>query len=110
MSARPAESREDRKLSSIWMECGICPRRRARQRGKVPTGCVIIVAITILILTHGAAAVVLNGIHRIRLILMSEKNRMQRMPEVYLEQEQLPEDKTAGRVAANGVAHLEHGR
>ena len=35
---------------------------------------------------------------------------MQRMPEVHPEQEQLPEDKTAGRGLANGAVHLEHGR
>lgn len=66
----------------------------------MPTGYAIIVAITILLLTRGAAAVALKGIHRIRLILMSGKNRMQRMPRVHPEQEQLPEDKTAGRVDA----------
>ncbi len=76
----------------------------------MPTGYAIIAVIKILLLTHGAAAVVLNEVQMIKLILMSGKNRMQRMPEVHPEQEQLPEDKTAGRVVANGAAHLEHGR
>ena len=85
-------------------------RRRVGQREKVPTGYAIIAVITILLLTHGAAAVALNEVQMIKLILMSGKNRMQRMPEVHPEQEQLSEDKTAGRVVANGAAHLEHGR
>ena len=87
MSVRPAESRGDRKLSSIWMECGICPRRRVRQREKVPTGYVIIVAITIQLLTHGAAAAVLNEVRRIRGILTSGKSRTQGMPGMHQVQE-----------------------
>lgn len=63
----------------------------------MPTGYAIIAVITILLLTHGVAAVALNEVQMIKLILMSGKNRMQRMPEVHPEQEQLPEDKTAGR-------------
>lgn len=82
----------------------------SRTKGKVPTGYAIIAVITILLLTHGVAAVALNEVQMIKLILMSGKNRMQRMPEVHPEQEQLPEDKTAGRGVANGAAHLEHGR
>lgn len=110
MSVRPAESRGDRKLSSIWMECGICPRRRVRQREKVPTGYVIIVAITIQLLTHGAAAAVLNEVRRIRGILTSGKSRTQGMPGMHQVQERLPTDKKAGRAIGKEDIHLEHGR
>ena len=47
----------------------------------MPTGYVIIVAITIQLLTHGAAAAVLNEVRRIRGILTSGKSRTQGMPE-----------------------------
>ena len=70
----------------------------------------IIVAITIQLLTHGAAAAVLNEVRRIRGILTSGKSRTQGMPGMHQVQERLPTDKKAGRAIGKEDIHLEHGR
>lgn len=70
----------------------------------------ITAAITILPLTRGAAAAVLNEVRRIRRILTSGKSRTQGMPEMHPVQEWLPAYKTEARAIEKVDIHLERGR